>query len=71
VKLKDVISFAKSKGYETASFLNKWRGYDVYEPIMSEDIVTDTGPPLVILVKDNRARISTPDEALEHLDETA
>ena len=43
-----------------------WNGFKVYEPIYEKNAFI--GYPLVILVKDNNARISTPDESLDYLD---
>ncbi len=65
-----VIEYAKKNGYDTAQYLNSWRGYDVYEPIFDGEGTVFIGPPLVILVKDNKIRMSTVDEAYQHLDET-
>ena len=62
-----VIEFAQSQGYETALRLKNWKGFEVYEPIMKKDEVSYTGLPLLILVKGDEIRMSTPDEALEQL----
>lgn len=42
-----------------------WNGYEVYEPIHNKPIFL--GPPLVVLVKNNEVRISTPEESFEYL----
>lgn len=60
-----VIEFARSQGYETALRLKNWKGYEVYEPMVSKDEVSFTGIPLVILVRGEEIRMSTPDEAFE------
>ncbi len=62
-----VIEFAISQGYETALRLKNWKGFEVYEPIMKKDEVSYTGLPLLILVKGDEIRMSTPEEALEQL----
>lgn len=62
-----VIEFARSQGYETALRLKNWKGFEVYEPIMKKDEVSYTGLPLLILVKGDEIRMSTPEEALEQL----
>ena len=67
--LKQVISFAQKNGYETVEKLNNWNGYECYEPIMDSKKETELGPPLLILVKGDKIRMSTPDEAFQQLDE--
>lgn len=68
--LKDVIAFAKKNGYETAKKLNNWNGYECYEPIMDSKKESAVGPPLLILVKGESIRMSTPDEAFKQMDDT-
>lgn len=63
-----IIAYAKEQGYETAVYLNQWHGYDVYEPVYDSKCAACIGVPLVILVKNNEIRMSTVDEAFEHLD---
>lgn len=63
-----VVSFAKENGYENVQPLKDWNGYRCYEPVVFEDAISFTGPPLIILVKDNTIRMSTPDEAFLYLD---
>lgn len=67
--IKQVISFAQRNGYETVEKLNNWNGYECYEPIMDSKKETELGPPLLILVKGDKIRMSTPDEAFQQLDE--
>lgn len=43
----------------------EWKGYEVYVPVYSQPALV--GLPLVILVKGNEQRISTPEESLEYL----
>lgn len=64
-----IVAYAKTQGYKDAKYLHKWRDFDVYEPIYSEDIAY-IGLPLMILVKGEEIRMTTPDEAFKHLDET-
>ena len=67
--IKQVISFAQRNGYETVEKLNNWNGYECYEPNMDSKKETELGPPLLILVKGDKIRMSTPDEAFQQLDE--
>lgn len=60
----DIKEFAKNQGYDEAIYLKDWKGYECYEPISGDDI-TYTGLPLVILVKGDEIRMSTPEEAME------
>ena len=64
-----VVKFAKEEGYDDVIYLNKWNGYDVYEPVFDGDEVAFVGPPLVILVKGETIRMSTVEEAYRQLDE--
>lgn len=61
----DIKKFAVVNGYKDAVYLKKWRGYKCYEPIMQEDSVSYIGLPLVIMVKGNEIRMSTPNEAMQ------
>lgn len=68
-----VIAFAKKQGYDGAVPLNKWRGYDCYEPTFTESSAENpaiVGPPLIILVKGSEIRMSTVEEAFAQMDET-
>ena len=66
---KDKIqNFAKENGYIKAIYKGEWKEYEVYEPIYSEsEEVSYIGYPLMILVKDDQIRLTTPDESLELL----
>lgn len=69
-----VTAFARAQGYDGALPLGTWRGYEVYEPTFageSEDDFFPIGPPLVILVQGETIRMSTVEEAFQHIDETA
>lgn len=68
--LKNVISFAKKNGYETAKKLNNWNGYECYEPIMDSKKEAEIGPPLLILVKGESIRMSTVEESFQQMDDT-
>ncbi|HCG36154.1 MAG TPA: hypothetical protein DER23_07410 [Clostridiales bacterium] len=67
---KRIIAYAKEQGYETAVYLKQWKDYDVYEPVYDSSCAACIGVPLVILVKGDEIRISTVDEAFEHLETT-
>jgi len=45
------VRFANEQGYETASYMHNWRGYDVYQPVVRVGKICKVGPPLIILVK--------------------
>lgn len=70
MQIEKVKAFAKKNGYETAEKLNSWNGYECYEPIMDSKKETAVGPPLLILVKGENIRMSTPDEAFQQMDDT-
>ena len=42
-----------------------WNGYEVYEPLYKKPIFL--GPPLVVFVKNNDVRMSTPEESFAYL----
>ena len=67
---KEVLEYAKKMDYESVKFRFKWKGYNVYEPIYSEEL-SYIGLPLMILEKDGKIRMTNPDEAFEILDITA
>ena len=67
--LLQIISFAKKNGYDDVIYLGPWNGYDAYEPIFNDSDTHYIGVPLIILVNGNTIRMSTVEEALEHLDE--
>lgn len=63
--------FAKSRGYETAEYLCEWRGFKCYEPIVAEGEMSFVGLPLLILVDvEGNIRMSTPEEAMQQIDES-
>lgn len=65
---KKIEEFAINNGYKTASFLCERNGYDCYEPIVDEDVISFVGLPLLILVdKQGHIRMSTPEEALQQI----
>lgn len=66
---KTILEFARKQGYEAVTFWKKWNGYDCYEPIFFlEQPVSYIGLPLMILVKGETIRMSTPEEAMDMLD---
>ena len=68
--LKDIISFAKAQGYETAEYRGEWREFKCYEPIFLEGKVAYTGLPVMILEsKDGNLRMSTSEETFQFIDE--
>lgn len=69
VRFKKVTDFAVANGYEAVEKSKPWNGYECYEPIMFEDEIAFIGPPLVILVKGDEIRMSTPEEAFARIDE--
>lgn len=62
-----VVEFAKKQGYKTAEFVTKWKGYDVYEPVFSDEL-SYIGLPLWILVKGSEIRMTDEKECFEILD---
>ena len=67
--LDAITKFAKKQGYSSVKELKPWNGYKVYEPVFDDDSIAFIGLPLVILVKGQKIRLSTPDEALKMIDE--
>lgn len=66
----EIDRFAKSQGYETAEYLCEWRGFKCYEPIIAEEEMTFVGLPLLILEDgDGNIRMSTPEEAMQQINE--
>lgn len=66
---KKILEFARERGYESAVYQKEWNGYDCYEPIFSlEQPESYIGLPLMILVKGETIRMSTPEEAMDMLD---
>lgn len=66
---EEVKKFAEENGYATAYKLDPWNGYEVYEPIMDEGAISYTGVPLIILVKGDEIRMSTPEEAYKQIED--
>ena len=67
MKIEEVKAFAKKQGYDDVLYLEKWKGFDVYEPVFDGDEPSFVGVPLVVLVKDDIIRMSTVEEAFEQL----
>ena len=70
MKIEKVVAFARKQGYDNVRQLEPWKGFDVYEPIFDGDEESFVGLPLLVLVKGNEIRMSTPDEAFKHIEET-
>lgn len=70
MNINKIIKFANENGYSGAVYLNEWRGYSCYEPTFDDEDVSFVGLPLIIMVKGDEIRMSTPEEAMEHLDES-
>lgn len=67
---KEIEKFAVEQGYKSAIFLCKWREYDCYEPIVDDEAVVFVGLPLLILVDEQgMMRMSTPEEAMQQMEE--
>lgn len=69
---EEIIAFAKKQGYDGVLPLGKWKEYDAYEPTVNEATEEDpacVGLPLMILVKDDKIRMSTVEEAYEQMAE--
>ena len=64
---KKVLNFAKLQGYDGVRLLGEWHDYDAYEPVFDGG-VADVGPPLMILVKGETIRMSTPEEGYQQID---
>ncbi len=63
--------YAKAQGYESAEYIGEWRGYKCYEPIIAEGEIAFIGLPLLILEdKEGNIRMSTPEEAMQQIDES-
>ena len=65
--MSNIEKFAKLQGFDKIEPAGKWRGYNVYKPVYEEEVTV--GLPLVILVKGNNIRMSTPDEAFAIIDD--
>lgn len=63
--------FAKRQGYQTAEYLCEWRSFKCYEPIAADGEISFIGLPLLILEDENgNIRMSTPEEAMQQIDES-
>lgn len=68
MSLQIATTFAKNEGFKGAKFLGNWNGYEVYERLLGGDKVHYVGLPKVILVKGDKVRMSTVEEAFQFLD---
>ena len=66
---KQVLKYAKIRGYDKVTKSDKtWNGYSIYEPGFNRKGTPMIGYPLVILVKEDKIRMSSRDESLKILD---
>ena len=70
MKEKEILEFANKQGliHNYAEYLGKWKDYDVYELAISKVIYNYVGIPQYALMKENKIRISEPEETMEILD---
>ena len=66
---EEILKFAKKQGYDEISYLGKWKEYEVYEPMFDYDDTSFVGLPLIILVKGDEIRMSTPEESLQQIED--
>lgn len=66
-RLDSLLRFSKKRGYESVIERGAWRGYDVYEMVLSGKEVY-VGIPQYIVVEGDKMRLTTPDEAFEIMD---
>ena len=60
---KDIaLEFAKSKGFVSVNFWQKWNGFDVFVANHEDDDILIVGYPFFILVKNDVARENNPSE---------
>lgn len=70
MKLRDeitydnVVTYAKSYGYQCAEKHSDWNGYVVYKAVKEEMNHSESGASQFILVKDNEIRMATSEELL-------
>lgn len=72
MRVQKIKEFAMSMGYAGVERLDNWRGFEVYEPIPAGAKAGEyscVGLPLVILVKGEKIRMSTPEEAFQQMKE--
>lgn len=50
-KLRKAEELAKDAGFHDAKYVGKWKGFDVVEPIFTDEFVHYTGLPIFILSK--------------------
>ena len=59
MELSRIKSFAQEWGYEDVRFRGRWKDYDVYSGVMSEDMKgAAVGLPSYILADDQKIRVS-------------
>lgn len=66
-----VLDFVTSHGWSGAEYEMDWNGYNVYSLLSGDDVDSEFPPcvgyPLVLLVKEDEIRVSTPEESLEYM----
>lgn len=60
-----ILELMEELGAHTYIKGENWKGYEVYIPSYQENVYM--GLPYVVLVKDDKTRISTPEESLDYL----
>lgn len=64
---QDILTFGKNMGYDDLERVDNRRGFEVYQPVYPGKDIVYAGLPFVILVKDDEIRLSTPEEALDRM----
>ena len=65
-----ISEFAKEQGFELVEYIGEGKGFKCYEPVFRKGKVAFTGLPLFIMEdKSGNIRMSTPEEALQQIDE--
>lgn len=60
---KTALNFAKKNSIFDVKYLGLWKGFEVFDPVSENGEIMVVGHPLVILVKDDKARFSEPKES--------
>lgn len=67
VSEKEILDFAKSRGYETIYKSAAWRGYTIYEFGFEDNQVRYIGLPYFGIIDNGNIRLSTAEETMEWL----
>lgn len=65
--IKDILAFGEKIGYNNLERGSDWRGFEVYQPVYPGKDIVYAGLPFVVLVKGDEIHLSTPEEALERV----